>query len=98
MEKGVRVAYPHKTRRTPGEHTIRIRNLPFPPCSRRTTSCSSTSGTASASNSGSCKTDTTGCERRAGGGAFDVVIEALDYVSGGCFFEVGLFEAEDLVF
>ena len=98
MEKGVRVAYPHKTRRTPGEHTIRICNLPFPPCSRCSTSCSSASGTASASNSGSRKTDTAGCKRGTGGGAFDIVIEALDYVPCGCFFEVRLFEAEDLVF
>lgn len=33
-----------------------------------------------------------------GGGAFDVVVEALDDVAGGGFFEVGGFEAVDLVF
>jgi hypothetical protein len=37
-------------------------------------------------------------ETASAGRALDVVVEAFDDVSGGGFFEVGLFEAEDLVF
>lgn len=93
--------YPHKPRRAPRKHPIRIchrRLSPRRSSSTSTSPSSSRTRTSASPDTGARKTDTAGCEGRAGGGAFDVVVEAFNDVAGGGFFEVGLFEAVDLVF
>lgn len=97
--------HPQVRSRAPGKDPLRIQDGGFPPrpCCNTTPSSATptTTTTTGRTASGRAKTQRQprrATEPRSGRGALDVVIEALDDIPGGRFFEIGLFEAVDLVF